>query len=87
MTVTFLPIELALPGRGVEARLVLYEGRLCAVLSCLEPELDGAAGWFVEAAFGRLHEPYNPTFSALGSVEAWVLTRLADDGNSTGQTP
>jgi hypothetical protein len=77
MTITFQQIELALQGRGVEARLVLYDDRLCAVLSLLDPEIDGASGWFVEAAFGQLHDPSNPTFPELTSAEAWVISKLA----------
>ena len=77
MTILFQPIELALPGRAVDARLVLYDGRLCAVLSLLDPLVDGAAGWFVEAAFGRLQDPFNPTFPDLASAEAWVAAKMS----------
>jgi hypothetical protein len=76
MTVTFQPIELALRGRSVEARLVLYQGKLCAILSLLDPEVDAAAGWFVEASFGRLDEPFNPAFPDLEAAEAWVVSRM-----------
>ncbi|HEY8616001.1 hypothetical protein [Phenylobacterium sp.] len=77
MKITLQPVELLLQGRCVSARLVLCDGRLCAVLSWLDPDLDGEAGWFVEAGFGRLAEPSSPVIPDFEGVEAWVVAKLS----------
>lgn len=78
MNVTFEPIQLLLKGRDVSAQLVLYEKRLCAVMSWLDPAVDGEPGWFVEASFGRLAEPFSPTFPDLDAVRDWVIVKLGE---------
>lgn len=69
MKLELKPIELAEDDN--EGRLVLHDGRLLAVLSCLSDQHAANAGqWFIECGFGPVSgaERY---FEDLAEAEAW----------------
>ena len=77
MTVSLQPIQIIIARRRFEGRLVFLDGALCAVVSRLDPELDEAAGWQVEAGFDRLDYPLRPTFADEAQIAEWVMAEQA----------
>jgi hypothetical protein len=62
-----------------EGQLVFVEGLLVAVLVHLSEQHDGNAGmWFLEAGFGRIAVPDQPTFGDLDEAQAWITQRLGN---------
>lgn len=73
MVVEFLPVELASRHQVDEARLVLRDGRLIAVISKLEESHGELSGrWFVEACFDGIIDCPRETFDDLAAIEQWV---------------
>lgn len=78
MALTLQPIRVA-TGDDEEGMLVIDdEGRLVAVLTHLSERHEGLSGhWFLEAGFGRLLGPDQPTFPGLDAAQAWIRERLS----------
>ncbi len=78
MNFVLQPVRVA-TGFDEEGVLVLdEEQRLLAVLTHLSDQYDGASGhWYLEAGFGRLDEPDQPTFANLDAAQIWISQRLA----------
>ena len=76
MNVSFDTVQVKVGRRAVEGRLAFIDGELCAVLTLLEPETDGQAGWLLEAGFGSLSHPTGRAFASLRDAEVWMVAAL-----------
>ena len=73
---TFQAVDLATSGQ-TEARLVLFDNKLVAVISLLGEENDEFANkWYADAAFNGLERMQGQTFERLEDVARWVDDRL-----------
>lgn len=81
MTVTFVEMPLEATSQDQHGVLILWDGRLAAVVSRLsDPDHGDAQGqWFLEAGFGRCAQQMKP-FTSLECAAAWVEERLAAVG-------
>ena len=74
MPITFQPITLDSETDDRDAVLMLRDGRLVAVLTCLSDMHGVLAGrWFVEAAFRPMGKLVNETIDELASAESLLL--------------
>ena len=75
----FLQAVRVATGSDEDGMLVFDEDhRLRAVLTRLTDRHEGVSGyWFLEAGFGRLDGPDQPTFADLGMAQDWISQRLA----------
>ncbi|MET0279403.1 MAG: hypothetical protein ABW198_13825 [Pseudorhodoplanes sp.] len=74
---TFQPVELRISGQS-EARLVLFDKKLVAVISLLNDDNEQFANhWYADAAFEGLEHMEDQTFESLQDVVYWVEKRLA----------
>lgn len=79
MKLTLQSAHVASPEQG-EGCLVFCDGWLVAVLVQLsELHQEDAGRWFLEAGFGRLQGPVQPTFANLDKAQAWVLREMAGE--------
>lgn len=76
----------ALSGAGDRGCLVMADGQVAAVLVRVEGEDElqddagaTAAGWFLEAGFGRRAARVPPLFGSLAEALAWVGRRLTGE--------
>jgi hypothetical protein len=78
MTLFLQAVRIA-TGSDEDGMLVFDEDhRLRAVLTRLTDQHEGVSGcWFLEAGFGRLDGPNNPTFTDLDAAQDWITQRLA----------
>lgn len=75
--VTLRPVRVGTGSADEEGRLVLHGGKLVAVLVRLSDEHGDLAGrWFLEHGFGRLDDPWHPTFDGLDPACAWIARHL-----------
>jgi hypothetical protein len=76
-----LRLQPALVATGFdEEGIMVFDGeqRLVAVLTRLSNQHDDASGrWLLEAGFGCLDGPEQPTFADLQAAEAWLDRHLA----------
>ncbi|GJD53078.1 hypothetical protein OPKNFCMD_5849 [Methylobacterium crusticola] len=78
MSLHFQPVQVATGSADTESQLVFADGFLVAVLVRLSDDHGEDAGlWFLEAGFGRVDDPLQPTFSDLGEAQDWIERRLA----------
>ena len=78
MTLTLQPVRVG--NHSDEEGMLVFNGqqRLMAVLTHLGNQYDEASGcWYLEAGFGRLDGPNNPTFADLDAAQDWISHRLA----------
>jgi hypothetical protein len=76
MTFTLTPVTVAVDGVE-DGRLVFFNDRLVAVLTCLGDQYDAEKGrWFLEAGFGRLDGPNHPTFADVDEAQSWINSTL-----------
>ncbi len=74
---TLKPIEIDTGSDDHEARMVMADGRLVAVLVRLSAVHEFAAGrWFLEVGFGRLRCPAPSPFPTLDAAQDWILQEL-----------
>lgn len=72
---SFVPTTLDSDTPDSEAVMILRDGRLLAVASCLSGIHGALAGhWYIESAFRGLPYRVDTTFETLGSLEAWLST-------------
>ena len=77
MSFTLQPVRVG-TGADEEGMLVFdRDQRLVAVLTHLGDQHDGLSGhWFLEAGFGWLDGPNNPTFADLDAAQTWISQSL-----------
>lgn len=76
----FQPIKVATGSADEEGRLVLYEGKLIAVLVQLaDAGHDAAIGqWSLEAGFNGVDSVKPPLFANLQAAERWISLQIAE---------
>jgi hypothetical protein len=78
MSLRLQPVPIATGSNDTESLLVFVDGLLVAVLVQLSEDHDDAAGsWFLEAGFGPVNTPTQPTFANLDGAQVWIEQRLA----------
>ena len=89
MILTRQPVRVQTNGDDEQGCLIFADDRLVAVLvhlSSLHEELTGL--WYLEAGFGRLGGPDQPTFDDLEAAEHWLGERLRrPKGRATETSP
>jgi hypothetical protein len=74
MALSFQPVTLDGTAPDRDATLVFRDGRLLAVLTCLDEIHDDLEGkWFVEVTFGRVPVMHPPVFETIDQFGAWVV--------------
>jgi len=72
MTLEFHPIIVATGSADREGALVLWKGRLLAVLVRLSDQHGAESGrWFLEHGFGRFDQPVYKAFPDLNAAQEW----------------
>jgi hypothetical protein len=82
--ITLQAMPVMADGGRHEGQLVLADGQLVAVFTCVTPEetaggQEQAGGWFLEAGFGpcsSLISAAPPVLADLEAAVSWVRTRL-----------
>jgi hypothetical protein len=82
--ITLQAMPVMADGGRHEGQLVLADGQLVAVFTCVTPEetaggQEQAGGWFLEAGFGpcsSLISAPPPVLADLEAAVSWVRTRL-----------
>lgn len=76
----FQPIRIATGTADEDGRLVLFDGRLVAVIVRLDDESHGAAigQWSLEAGFNGVESVKPPLFANLAAAERWIDMQLED---------
>lgn len=74
----FQPIRIATGTADEDGRLVLFGGRLVAVIVRLDDESHGAARgqWSLEAGFNGVESAKPPLFANLQAAERWIAIQL-----------
>jgi hypothetical protein len=77
MSITCQPVRVATGSDDEDGCLVFVDDRLIAVLVRLSGLHEALAGqWYLEAGFGLLDRPEQPTFDNLDAALAWIDQRL-----------
>jgi hypothetical protein len=78
MSLRLQPVCVETGSHDTESQLVFADGYLVVVLVHLSEEHEADAGkWFLEAGFGRVDDPKQPTFADLDEAQGWIEQRLA----------
>jgi hypothetical protein len=73
MTIKFTPVTLDSGAHDNEAMLLFRDGKLLAVLSCLDHIHEEMQGWwYVETIFNGASDPGGRTFRDLAEAEVWA---------------
>lgn len=83
MSISFVKIEIETASADREGILVLWEGRLAAVMSLLGDPAHGAScgRWFLEAGFGACSQQIEP-FLTLELATQWVEEQIASNAKT-----
>lgn len=78
MSLHLQPVRVATSSDDSASQLVFSDGFLVAVLVRLSEQHEEEAGmWFLEAGFGLISGPEEPSFADLDAAQAWISERLA----------
>jgi len=86
--ISFEPVAVLIDEDGDEARLVLVDGKLTAVVALLRSDVhapEDRGRWHVEAGFGPCAFVAGAgVFDSLDAVKAWVERSVAEDAARRG---
>ena len=80
MSLHLQPVQIASDCDDRDSRLVFADGLLMAVLVRLSDLHEEDAGmWYLEAGFGPVSGPEEPSFPNLDAAQDWIARRLSGE--------